>query len=407
MRLSLGVIARAGLGQKMDWPDASAQNTDARKEELASGHKMTFTASLTYLLRNVLYVIILPKWLQARGPFAAARKAHQSYLEWGQYMEEMIAAKRSAVQDEERECATTDLLSQLVKEQDTEPGKSQHRAGLTDSEIMGNLFVMTIAGHETTASSIHFSLVFLALNPQVQKAVQLELNEVFKERHDDISRWDYERDLPRLMNSRLAAVLNEELRLIAPVINIPKFTLAPQQLIVEGREITVPPKTIIRLCVPSVHHNPRFWPSSPRKDSPSSDDLKDFKPERWLRGSSNGDTADHLLVPKRGAYIPFSDGARACLGRRFAQVEILAALALILSQSSVELSVDEWATDEQVDNMTEREKMDVWRKAEEKAKWTLQNKMVCIITLQLRGGCVPVRVVKSGEERFTGLWMSG
>jgi cytochrome P450 len=278
---------------------------------------------------------------------------------------------------------------------------------------MGNLFVMTIAGHETSANSIHFSLVLLALHPQEQKSVQKELDDIFRGRKD-ASQWDYERDLPILLNSRLAAVFNEELRLLGPTIGIPKMTTSiPQHLTVDGKDVTIPAKAMVRLCVACVHRNPNFWPHSAReKDlekTSSADDLEAFRPGRWLRAdrstasSARKANSETLYTPPKGAFIPFSEGARACVGRRFAQVEVLAALALILSQCSIELAVDQWATDEEVERMTGGERRKVWRQAEKEANWKLRNRMMVIITLQLRGTHVPLRVVKRGEERFMDL----
>ena len=169
---------------------------------------------------------------------------------------------------------------------------------------------------------------------------------------------------------------------------------------------------MIRLCIGSVHSNPKFWPPDLAKDKttgqPSDtnqqNDLEDFKPTRWLCSTKDTQTGSRssttLYNPPRGAYIPFSLDSRACLGKRFAQVEVLAALAAILAQCSIELAVDEWATDEEIQKMNTDQKRGVWRKAEQRARWTWYNKMKCIITLQLRGAHVPVRIVKRGAERF-------
>src|SRR6266516_2719516 len=181
-------------------------------------------------------------------------------------MKEMVAAKKIAVQSGASESSTIDIIGQLVKGQEEgEDIKSQGPATLTDSEVMGNLFVFTIAGHETSANSIHFSLLLLALHPEVQRKVQEELTEIFQGR--PISEWDYDCDLPRLLCGMLGAVLNEELRLIAPVITVPKTVLSvPQQLIINGKEVTVPANTLVRLCVPSVHRNAKFWPHGLPRD---------------------------------------------------------------------------------------------------------------------------------------------
>jgi cytochrome P450 len=383
------------------------------------------------------------------------RESCQAYDEWGKYMKEIVAAKKTAIRSG-RESQTVDIIGQLIKGQQEEThGKTQGPAALTDSEVMGNLFVFMLAGHETSANSIHFSLLLLAIHPEVQKKVQKDLDEIFQGR--PVSEWDYDRDLHRLLDGMLGAVLNEELRVIAPVITVPKTVCSkPQQLIVNGKEVTVPENIIVRLCVSSVHRNPKFWPHGSPKDPQKpyfppgnlENDLEEFKPERWLRKCSGKeakapDTNCHsrstsrspspsttastgLYTPPKGAYIPFSEGHRACLGRRFAQVEILAALAVILSEYSVELAVDEWASDEVVERLTREvvmtgetetaevgtekvreasrrareERRQIWEKARDKANFTWQNKMVSVITLQLRGASVPLRVCRRGEERF-------
>lgn len=107
------------------------------------------------------------------------------------------------------------------------------------------------------------------------------------------------------------------------------------------------------------------------------------------------------FVPQKGSFVPFSLDHRAYLGRRFAQVEILTALTTILSAHSIELAVDDWVDNADLKFMTPGERSQVWRKAEESGQKTLKTKMRMGITLQLRGGCVPVRFVKRGTEMFS------
>jgi hypothetical protein len=63
MRLSLNVISRAGLGQKMEWPEAAAGGELSGRGNLPEGHKMSFTYALQFLMHNVLYIMILPQWI--------------------------------------------------------------------------------------------------------------------------------------------------------------------------------------------------------------------------------------------------------------------------------------------------------------------------------------------------------
>jgi cytochrome P450 len=134
-------------------------------------------------------------------------------------MEEMISAKKIDLQSAPN--SSMDLTSQLLNSQQGNSEKSLQLAGLTDSDVMGNLFMFIIAGHETSANSIHFCLLYLVPHPNCQRKAQEEVQAIFQGL--PISDWEYERDLPRLLNCYLGAVLNEELRLIAPTITVPKI----------------------------------------------------------------------------------------------------------------------------------------------------------------------------------------
>jgi cytochrome P450 len=71
--------------------------------------------------------------------------------------------------------AGLDLMGAMIRNSGMVAGTPNHGkegAGLTQSEIMGNSFVMFLAGHETAANSIHFAVLFLATRPDVQKKLQ-------------------------------------------------------------------------------------------------------------------------------------------------------------------------------------------------------------------------------------------
>lgn len=461
MRLSLQVISRAGFGRKMESLPED-QSTDAsgkyemsgkiqnQKAEIEAGHTMSYTYALHCLLEHIVPVFVLPHWLLKNLPWEAMQRAYEAYVEVGNYMREMMASKKAALQSE-KSTDELDVMGQLVKGQvlASNDKSSSKDAPLTDSEILGNAFVIIIAGHETVANSLHFAILLLALNIASQRRLQKDLEDHFQGR--PISEWDYDRDLPFLFGGMAGAVMNEGLRLISPVVNIPKSTygVPNQPLNVHGKKCTVPANAYINLCTISTHVNPNWWPHGPPRDpkkpahpiSNLDNDLHEFKPERWLldnndnkakltNGKASGfsagaeaatkptsttdDTDDHLNIntasdtasslyrPPKGAFIPFSEGFRSCLGRRFAQVEILAALAVIFTQYSVELAVDKYASDEEVEKMNQAEKEEVWERAAEDAR-ELFRRLSTILTLQMREGYVPVRFVKKGEERFAGV----
>lgn len=382
-------------------------------------------------------------------PFKKARSAYQAYAEWGKHLKEMFQTKKEEIvagkSQEGFDFMGAMIGASLASEprydasQTPHDKASQSWSALSDSEIIGNSFVLIVAGHETAANSIHFSLVYLALHPSSQQRLQADLDRIFGSR--PVSDWSYEQDFSQLFSGVCGAVLAEELRLIPPAINIPKCTnknSRPVSLIVNGKTCHVPPDTYIKASASGVHRNPAFWPTGPPADSahpvhPTSNtdnDLEEFKPERWLlrlstRNESRGvstkidddlsngstaDTSDAHFRPIRGAYIPFSDGQRACLGRRFAQVEVLTVLAIIFKEYSVELAVDEFPMSEKditeiggpevVGEMGEAGSRKIWEKAAAEVRRMLREDMFTLITIQLRNSKVPLRLVRRGRERF-------
>ena len=347
-------------------------------------------------------------------------------------MTEMVLKKKAELaKSTDLKNESMDIMGQLVKGQVLQKDAKNSIPPLTDSEVLGNAFVFILAGHETAANSIYFCIVYLALHLSSQRALQRDLDKVFQGR--PIAQWDYERDLPGLFGGMTAAIMNEELRLAMPVVGIPKSTygVPDQSITIKGKKCIVPAESYISLCAGAVHRNPNFWPTGPPSDpkkpvhprSNIDNDLEEFKPDRWYLSEAElylkadvkdeekldtedlgvnlaADTSAKLYAPPKGAYIPFSEGYRACLGRRFAQVEVLAVLAAIFQNYSVELAVDKYATNEEVEMMDELRRRATWEKAADDARDLLLNGCFVIITLQMRRGTVPLRFVPRGTERF-------
>lgn len=347
-------------------------------------------------------------------------------------MNELFAQKVQEARDG-KQMEGMDIMGSLVRSSygvaDSTPGQVEKgEAGkpvLSDTDIFGNAFVMIVAGHETTANSIHFSLMELAMAPGTQRLLQKEVQRIYEDEPSE--KWDYDANINELLGGMVGAVLNEQLRLMPPVIAIPKHVTrhSDQDIILEGKKHTLPAGAHINLATVCAHRNPKYWPAQPSKVTDRKDDLNDFRPERWfVKANGNGshhesvtdseddgedfggftgrDSCGELFRPVKGSYLPFSDGARSCLGRRLAQVKIMGVLAVISQKYSIELAVDEWATDDEVSKMSDDEKREIYRKAVEKSRKTIRG-ATTLITLKLHPGFIPVRVVKQGEERFINL----
>jgi cytochrome P450 len=316
----------------------------------------------------------------------------------------------------------------------TKKGATTTQTTLTDDEIISNAFIMLLAGHETTANTLLFTLLELAQNPASQRRLQQDIDSILG-RDSDPATWQYEDTINAMMASMLGACMNETLRWMPPVPEVPKMVTPhrDQPVILEdGKKVDLPAGANLRLAVIGAHRNPRFWPGKPSrvKGREGEDDLDDWVPERWFRSgvigkeTANRDAAAAPIIadlagkvetetstveeistqfrPVRGSFIPFSDGSRSCLGRRMAQVEMVAALAVVFQRHSVELAVEEWATDDEVEALSDEEKVALYEKARAKARDTIRT-AAQIITLKLHGRHVPIRLVPRGQERFVGL----
>jgi cytochrome P450 len=345
-------------------------------------------------------------------------------------MREMYEEKKAEVRAGEKH-EGMDLMGALVSgagiKADQDPEKASTQL-LTDSEILGNAFVFILAGHETAANTLHFAMLYLAMNWSTQEMLQKDLDEIFGDR--PIDQWDYEKDVPKLFGGMCGAVMNEELRLIPPVVGIPKCTLkgSPQPLTLSGRRYIIPESAAINLITVASHRNPKYWPTLCGPNASEAEiekDLASWAPQRWILdpskskssaakqqhtqhsdseedigGPQSSDTSSHLFNPERGAFIPFSEGYRACLGRRFAQVEVLAVLAAIFREYSVELDLDKYASEEDLTSMDDVLKRQTWNKARDTAEGLLKTGMMTIITIQMRAGKVPVKFTKRGSEKY-------
>lgn len=366
-------------------------------------------------------------------PFKATKAVLEARTNYVQYMNELMQDKVAEIESAPEGKDGMDIMGQLVRSKygaETDGARATNvkvapTLTLSDSEIIGNAFIMILAGHETTANSIHFTLLELAMNPSVQRQAQADIDAIYG-RDSDPTAWDYDRTINALMGSMIGACMNETLRFLPPVCEIPKMVTPEHEevLVIDGNKHVMSPGMIVSLVTVVAHRNPRAWPTKPSKLTEGENDLDDYVPERWYRsseGTSGGakddapqrrpdeeeldtfkgpDTSAALFRPPRGAYIPFSDGPRSCLGRRIAQVEVLAALAAIMQRYSVELAVDEWASDEQLAIMDVNEKSTVYEMAASNARETIRLAS-SIITLKLPSDkFVPIRLVKRGDEKF-------
>ncbi|KAH9899278.1 cytochrome P450 [Cubamyces lactineus] len=293
--ITLLVIGVAGFGRHITWTeDAIAP----------AGHQMTFKDALNVVSRNLFLQVLFPQWLLRWGT-PSMRRFDTAYTELGQYMQEMIDARRSAEVKEERH----DLFSSLL---DANEGLAESGEKLTDTGLMGNVFIFMVAGYETSAHTLAYAFILLALYPDEQEklyqAIKATLHDGRTPGYEEFSTFSYS-----------MAVFNETLRLFPPVITIPKQSAEDTAFTTtnaagERRTVPVPKGTYVTVHTPGLHNNPKYW-----------DEPEAFRPSRFL-GSY-----------PRDAFLPFSGGPRGCIGRGFSETESIAVLTLVISRYRVEV----------------------------------------------------------------------
>ncbi|PYS76083.1 MAG: cytochrome P450, partial [Acidobacteria bacterium] len=231
----------------------------------------------------------------------------------------IIAGRRASGED------TGDLLSMLLRAQD-EDGTQ-----MTDRQLRDEVMTLFIAGHETTALTLTWAWYLLAQNPEAEKKLHAELEEVLGGRAPSVD------DLPRLRYCEW--VVKESMRLYPPAWGV-------------GREA-------VRDCEVGGYRIPEgmqifTFQWVVQRDARWYDEPESFRPERWRE-----EVASRL--PKF-AYFPFGGGPRQCIGNSFATMEAVLVLSTIARRFRLRLA-DSHAV-ELLPAMSLRPKGGVWLKLE-------------------------------------------
>ena len=189
-----------------------------------------------------------------------------------------------------------DLLSMLLLARDEETGAP----GMSDAQVRDEVMTILLAGHETTAGALAWTLHLLGQHPPAEARLHEELDAALPD-----GRVPGLADLPRLVYTR--QVFTESMRLYPPAWVLARQAVEP----VEIAGWTLPRGAMCLLSPYATHRDPAWFPEPER-----------FLPERW-------DGKEESARPKY-AYFPFGGGPRACAGEAFAWMEgtlLLAGLA--------------------------------------------------------------------------------
>ena len=226
-------------------------------------------------------------------PTLGNRRAHTMQADINKVVDDLIAGHRRDPN------GGTDLVRLLMGASDPETGER-----LSDDEIRDQALVFLLAGHETTATSLTFTLHLLGHHPDVQRRVHEEVDSVLAGRTpglEDVRALEY-----------TTMVVKEAMRLYPAAHGMPRQSKTAFD--VDG--YTIPGESAVVVSSYATHRHPKFW-----------DDPLSFNPERF--------TPEREKARHRYAYFPFGGGPRACIGQYFSMLESVIVTAMLMQAYEV------------------------------------------------------------------------
>jgi cytochrome P450 len=205
---------------------------------------------------------------------------------------------------EERRCEGADrgdLLSMLLLAQDEADG-----TGMTDTQLRDEVLTIFLAGHETTALAVTWTLYLLWLHPEVERRLRAEVDGALRGEPATAE------SLPALAYVRM--VVAEAMRLFPPAWLLARRALEELEL---GGWL-VPARAMVFMSQYVTHRDARLYPDPER-----------FDPGRW--------TPEAEAARPKFAYFPFGGGSRQCIGESFAWMEAVLLVATIVQRWRLEL----------------------------------------------------------------------
>lgn len=239
---------------------------------------------------NLAAFLPLPKWM----PRLFRRDTRASAARIRDLIGQLVARRAGEIA---AGTAPDDLATKIMSTVDPVTGET-----FAPEEMVDQVAIFFLAGHETSASALAWALYMMALYPDIQNKVAAEAQAL--------------RDCDFAVVSKLSVtrdVFRETLRLYPPVPMMVRENTHPEHFrdrdIARGSQLVLSPWHL--------HRHERLW------ENPDA-----FDPNRWH--TENGKTC------QREAYIPFSTGSRVCTGAGFAMVEGVLILARLLRDFEVE-----------------------------------------------------------------------
>ncbi len=276
MQLTMRIVAKVLFSVEV--------SEDAQKVASALNLLMRHTSGLRMIMPPPLRHLPLP----------ALVKMKRAVRELDAIVDRIIHQRRASGED------TGDLLSMLMAARD------EDGSAMSDRQLRDEIMTFLLAGHETTAVSLSWTLYLLSQNPEAGNKLRQELDAVLAGRTPQLE------DMARLPYTD--KVVKESMRLYPPAWSLARTTA--KEIEVGGYRLPLGANVVMSPWI--MHRDPRFF------DRP-----EQFDPDRW--------TAEATQKLPRFAYFPFGGGPRLCIGASFAMMEATLLLATIAQRFQLNL----------------------------------------------------------------------
>lgn len=294
--------------------------------EKGPGHQLSFCEALVTVLHRLLLTMIANQMSPAVVQYLpkALQESRTAFLETKQYLDELLEHQSNAMAGSKAtsnsEQHPTFLTTLLKNARDEAAADMNGRVtGLSRSELTGNMFILTFAGHDTTAISISIAIAQLAMYPKYQAWIREEIDQVLAAVGD---KDDYKHIFPKL--KRCQALMFETLRLYHPTLTVPRAAALDGEVrLSTGSALQVPQGTLIHTNLHATYVSMDIW----------GPDCNEWKPDRFVipaktekpgwseyRSETEGQTVEKLVAPPAAISSFWSLGPRVCLGIKFSQV---------------------------------------------------------------------------------------
>lgn len=220
LKFSLNIFSSAGFGVHMPFKpvtqDVATAPDDIFKDAVTppAGFDFTFRAVVAYMdahLRGIVAAnMLVPAWMpRALVPFLKRKFAARRDL--GAYLQKLIDRGQAAHVDDRE--GKSDLMQGMLTARDyaRNAGPAETGAndkGFSDSEVVGNAYIFTVAGHETVATTLRYALLLLALHQDAQDWLYKGIVEATQGASSDPASWDYLDMFPKLVTPLCVMVTN-------------------------------------------------------------------------------------------------------------------------------------------------------------------------------------------------------